>query len=115
MKATFFIILFIVLWFTDYYLAAYYYPDFKIDHVAWDNFVLYRESIFEISYFVILFLGVFKRTNLSRALSVFALILVGSSIIDKKIHLVSTWQYYDPVVILFGIFVATIIYRHGRN
>jgi hypothetical protein len=115
MKSVPFILAFIVLWFTDYYLAGWFYPNFETDHIAWDNFVLFRESIYELSYFLILFLGVVKHNRLSKALSVFALVLVGSSIIDKQIHLQTTYAYYDPIVILFGIFFATFIYRHGRN
>ena len=115
MKSIYFIIAFILLWFSNYYIAGWIHPNFKTDHVAWDNFVLVRENIFELGYLIILFLGVFKHNRLSKALSYFAIVLVASSIVDKQFHLETAYTYYDPVVILFGIFLGTFIYRNGRD
>lgn len=109
------IILFIILWFSNFYIASWMHPEYLTNHSVWDARVIDREIIFEYMFFILLFLGIFKASKLSKSLTVFASVLVASSLIDKHIHLQTTYTYYDPVVILFGIFLATFIYRHGGN
>lgn len=115
MKTTPFILVFIIFWFTDYYISGYLHPMYKVDHASWDAFVHTRELIYELMFLLLLFLGVFKRTRLSKSLSVFAIVLVASSIVDKKYHIELSYTYYDPVVILFGLFSSGLIYKHARD
>tara|TARA_R110000823_G_scaffold306482_3_gene428915 strand:- start:368 stop:718 length:351 start_codon:yes stop_codon:yes gene_type:complete len=113
--ANIFIIGFMVLWFTNHLFGQYYYPDMKTIHTDWDNAIILREIMFEKMFIFSLLLGVFKQTRLSKSLSVFSIILVISSIIDKQIHEEYHWTYYDPIVILFASTIAIIIYINERK
>tara|TARA_R110000803_G_scaffold206969_1_gene274585 strand:+ start:1235 stop:1582 length:348 start_codon:yes stop_codon:yes gene_type:complete len=115
MKALPFIILFIIAWFFNSYLGMWLHPDFSIDYIEWQSMVIDRELVYENMFLIALFLGVFKSTRISKGLSVLAIILVISDIIDKQFHGITDYAYYDPIVILFGMFLGILIYRNARD
>lgn len=113
-----FIVAFIVLWFSNTdvikYISGY---DFKnpSTHHLYKWVVVMKDVFYETMFVLALLLGVFKRTRLSKALSVSAIVIVVCSIIDKWIHKVYDWTLNDTIVILFAIFLGSVIYYYTKD
>jgi len=106
------IILFISLWFSNYWICSLAFPNFKTDYLEWGKFVVLREVIFEVMFFTLLISSIFKPSREARALIVGTSIIVGLSIVDKVFGIL-TYSYSDIIVILFAIFVGLFVYRRN--
>ena len=104
------IISFIILWFSNYWIAGYIYPNFKSDYIEWGKFISLREVIFEAMFFILLISSIFRPSREARAMIVSTSIVVGLSIIDK-ITGVLTYAHTDIIVVSFAIFAGLYIYR----
>jgi len=106
------VILFIVLWFSNYWLAAYFYPNYKIERLAWDGYMVLREMIFETMFFILLISSIFKPSRESRALIFATSVVVALSIVDKMSG-VLTYAKSDIIVIAFAVFIGLFYYLIG--
>jgi len=106
------IILFIALWFSNYWICAYYYPNFKTEYIEWGKFVFLREWIYEVMFFILLISSIFKPSRAIRALIFSTSVVVALSIVDK-ITGVSSYSYSDIVVIAFAVFIGVLYYLIG--
>ncbi len=104
------IISFIVLWFSNYWICLYLYPNYEIDKLQWGKFNTLREIVFESMFFILLITSIFKPSRETRALILATSVVVGCSIIDK-ITGVLTYAYSDIIVVAFAVFVGILVYR----
>lgn len=104
------IILFIALWFSNYWICSFAFPNIDTDLEQWGKFVVLREVIFEIMFFTLLISSIFKPSREARALIVGTSIIVSLSIIDKITGILD-YAYSDIIVIAFAIFGGLFIYK----
>lgn len=104
------IILFIVLWFSNYLICGWAFPDYKVDYLVWGEFVVLRGIIFELMFFILLISSIFRPSREAKALIVSTSVIVGLSIVDK-ITGVLTYAYTDIIVVAFAVFVGLYVYR----
>ena len=104
------IILFIALWFTNYLICGWVFPEHKTDYLAWGEFVVLREIIFEIMFFILLISSIFRPSREAKALIVGTSVVVALSIVDK-ITGILTYAYTDIIVITFAVFAGLYVYR----
>jgi len=103
-------ILFIVVWFSNYLVGVWAFPEFEDDYIIWGEFVSFKEIVYEIMLFIVLIASIFKPSREARALTVSTAIVVALSIVDK-ITGVLTYAYTDIIVVVFAVFVGLYVYR----
>lgn len=108
------ITLFLVLWFSNYWMASYFYPDYKTDIDAWYNFSNYRKNIYEIMMLILLLTYFFKKDRIVKALFASSIVLVSCNIIDKVFQGILTYAYSDIIVIGFAIALGIYTYKNER-
>ena len=108
------IILFLILWFANFHIAGYLYPDYLTDGNDYGNFIRARENINEIMMLLLLSVYFLKKDKIVRSLFGSSIVLVTCSIIDKVFQGVLTYAYSDIVVIGFAIFIGIYIFKNDR-
>ena len=106
------IISFIILWFSNSWICAYFYPNFKTDYIEWGKFVSLRETIYEVMFFILLVCSIFRPSKVTRALIFSTSVIVVLSIVDK-ITGVTSYALSDIIVVAFSVFIGLFYYKIG--
>ena len=73
-----------------------------------------RDVIYECMFLVLIPVGLFRPSKISKALMVATTLLVGCSFIDKAVGI--TWYHpHDFILIIGFIFVTITVYLHERK
>ncbi len=106
------IILFIALWFSNTKICYWVYPEASLNYDDYNAAIFLKHKIYELMFLVALSLPFFKKTKISKALTIGTLLLVGASLIDKAVHQVYSYHAHDVIVIAGSIFVTLIVYKY---
>lgn len=106
------IILFLLLWFSNWFIAYAFYPDVAEVHKQWDGNVYLREKIYEGMMLLLLVLSFLTPTRSSRTLIAFAVPIVLLDIVDKFSG-IRDYAATDIIVILFSVFMGILVYKNN--
>jgi len=106
------ILLFIIMYFLNGYIATYLVPDFNVEYDKYVEMIQLKDKLYEIMFLIVLAIPLFKKTRLSKALTVGTLLLVGASLIDKSVHHTYSYHVHDIVVIVGSLFAILIVYKY---
>ena len=108
------VIIFAVLYVTNYHICSHFYPEFKTDYLEHGNFIALRETIFEIMFFIALLIPLFKKTFISKISIIAVSFWVMGSIIDK-LQGVNSYHIHDIIVILGSLIIARELYLKNKK
>ena len=113
------LIIFILLWKFNANICTYFYPyvdGLGCDAENWKNWYLLRASIYEWMFLIAVVSQLFKRTVLSNAISIFGMVYISCSVIDKSFGGIFNETLRDWMVVLpASVFCAYMYIKYRSN
>ena len=108
---------FIALWYSNYYICSTVYPyDYAVED-TWQYFADWyylRDRIYEVMFLILVSAFSFKKSRLSNAIAIGAVVLLSASVLDKWVMGVFDFQLHDVYVFLASAVVG-LKYYYGRK
>lgn len=109
------IIIVIILYFANYYVLSWIYPEALNDYDVFLKFYATRNTLYEVLFFMLFVINYLSSVGLSKALSCFGMIITFASFVDKGFFNFTGYLWSDIALVLVALFTSYKVYKKWKQ